>query len=308
MNVVLLLALLIGGIAAQSCTLFGVDAESIPMELNTSNLSSFHQLTTISIPYSLWRYSSAFDASTSRFYIVGYNISASTYVLLGVNSENGNLDVQQPLPFAVDAVLNKVFLDFSTSSNGIYLTGPCPDSSSDSCIIRMDPVSGSYVQVAEMGVGAVLLSTYDEQQDVEFLVVGTSTQQALVGVSVANGTLTHKMALGNMTLSNLHFDQATGNLYGISKMSNALDFVQINPQANSISTVASLSGFTSVLQCVSAMSHQANAMFVFLSNSDIPFPNTPYQLVTIDISTGEVIDAVAGCTTSTCPITIVSPM
>lgn len=291
-------------------SLFGVDAWGMPMRINTFNYS-VTELSHTSITYTKWQQSSVYVPSTNNFYVVTYDFGSSSFYLIIIDSESGN-QVQQSLPFNSAVTNYQLLLDYSHTTGELIITGPCNNSLSEQCTIKMDPNStGSWKEVSRIGISntqIVALAAFDEVQGIEFVLFGSQSQSILVGINLVDGSIAYKIPLAEFSLKTLHYDRNTQFLYGIATQGNGANqhLLQINAKGNAINAVTTLSGYVSTVGSVSADNYQDGVFFAFMSNSSVPFPETPFQLVTINMTTGNIIQAVPACTITGCPYTLAS--
>lgn len=252
-------------ISAQPYILFGLDAWSVPIKIDTANFSTT-QLSSTSVTFSKFQQSAVYIPSANQFYIVTYDAQTTSFYLIGISTSNGN-QVPQPLPFNQAATTYQLILDYSHTSGELYITGPCNDSANAQCMISMDPINtGSWQDVSRIAIPNtqnVALSAFDEMQNVEFVLLGAPTLPVLVGISASDGSLVYKMPLKGISMSTLHFDRTTGLLYGIGKKGNGgAQLLQIDAKRNTISTVTTLSGYGITLGSTSAVNYDDGVFFL----------------------------------------------
>jgi hypothetical protein len=249
-----------------------------------------------------------YNSTEHLFYVSGWAAvhGEMGYALLAVNPEEGSLAFNQTgLPFAYSG---QSILVYTGLLNGeIFLTGPCSDNSSSYCMIS----SSRWKEIGRFGLNnltPLTLSAFDAYQGVQFMVLrDNSQQQYLVGMSVADGSIRYKMAIP--TVNTIEFDESSGNLYALSSQGKHLSLqtlLSINTQNNTITTVAVLSDYYGTWGGPSALDADAGVYFAFMTQNQKPTNYVPYDLVAIEMASGNVIQSVHACTSGDCPICILA--
>jgi len=293
--------------------LFGVDAGSTPIVFDTRSFTP-SVLTNTSIPYSLWQHPATCDPSNGVFYIVGYDLNSRSYFALGINIKTGELDTQLRLPFSAGPIINKgVFLNFNNPTKELLITGPCSDNISHHCVISVATDTGSWIEISRIEVGtdsSGALSAFDPVNGIEYIILseGNSNQQTLMGVNVRDRSIRRTTINGGNVFSTLHYDPQTRSLFGMGFNQNqSLSIMQIDPRSDSnIKIVAALPKYKKILGSMAALNNGSHRLYTFLTNSDQSFPYISYEFVSLDLNTGNILSAVAACTSTTCPISICS--
>ena len=96
---------------------------------------------------------SSSDVSRGIFYIVGTNLSTDSIALVGISITTGEVLVEIPLPFVLEAFVGVgQYVDVDPVSHDVFVTGRSPTDMQHK-VYRVNPTANTVTKIADVGDG-----------------------------------------------------------------------------------------------------------------------------------------------------------
>ena len=240
--------------------------------------------------------STTFDGKNERYIFAG-SPDDITFSLYSLDAKTGNIITKAPYPVSFNSP-EHLELQYGNSTNTLY--GLHWDNNGKAELVSVDLTTGAYTSIAPLpGVAAIdyFSTTFDNNHNL-IIFVGTDANGnvCLYSVSVSSGAIVTKPKVSK--ISNIQYDNITGNLYGIYEQAGNLSFVSINSITGAISNLATLTGIGYIDEGATLDDRYHKFTFAAYDQASGEF------LYTVDATTGNIISKVPKNLTSSVKVVL----
>jgi hypothetical protein len=264
------------------------------------------------------------DPKTETYYLLGFNLTAKKPNLVGASLKTGVVVSDVALPFAESEFIGvgqTVHFDTATGT-GVYVTGRMPDQTSPHHLLHVDPTTGQYTDVAQIGDGDVLggSSAFDPvaglyyvqlarnvsgQVSIDIFSINIKTGAVKeVPMSFPNGHELQSMAWDSNSRTIVGFGVKPGS----SPSSLERTLVELDPSTSAFRVIASIPQYLVISGGISAYDSNSRTLYGMLQATN-GTDASPVHLVGVNANTAKVVSDPVICqspSASLCPWTLAS--